>query len=222
MQQQPAQINQSEPYRAYNRIMLFTLVSVCVASLAMLIIPFVLIFNFNDTPSGHSFLLNNEIWLGSVPAYGVLLLLGEAIAVMILDWRGAVSLRGGVKSQTMHKGKMINTGPRYAVLYVFFPEILLPIYVLRVLFHHIHIRRQHQEHQKHQLKFEIAKLEANMGILPATDGTCHVCKKLLVAGAEFCQYCAEPVVAKPKVCPICAATASPNANWCPKCRFTLI
>lgn len=222
MQQQPVHMNQPEQYRVYNGIMLFSLIGVCVVSLAMLVIPFALIFNLNDTASGHSFLLHNENWLGAVPGCGLLLLLSEAIVVMILDWRGAVSLRGAVKSQTVYQGKTNNTGLGYAILYIFFPEILLPIYVLRVLFHSIHLGRLRERQQKQQLQFEIATREASMGILPPTDGACRVCRRPLIAGADFCQYCAEPVVEKPKVCHVCAATASPDAKWCPKCRAALV
>jgi Double zinc ribbon len=222
MQEQQPLINQAESYRAYNGIMVFTLISVCVISMAMLIIPFFLIFNLNDTPSGHSFLLHNINWLSNISAYGLLLLLGEAIFVMILDWRGAVSLRGLVKGQTTQRDKMVNTGPGYALLYIFFPEILVPIYVARILFYYIHKRGLHEKQQKHQLQVKIATLEANMGILPPTSGTCRVCKKPLVIGADFCQYCSAPVVEQPKVCPACATTASPDAKWCPRCRTALV
>ena len=213
--------NQKKQYTRYNSSVLLTLFGFYIISLALLIIPFVLIFNLNDTPSGHSFLLHSESWLGPSSGIGLLLLLGEAIALLIIDWHGAVTLRGAVQSQTMYKGKMVDTAVGYALLYIFFSEIMLPIYLLRATFDHFQTKQLRTQQQKHEQKFEIANLEAKMGMLPFTDGTCRACKKPLVIGAEFCQYCGTTVVEKAKVCPSCSTSALPDAKWCPKCRTAL-
>lgn len=87
-----------------------------------------------------------------------------------LRWRGAVSSRGALKIQIVHKGKMVNAAVSYAVLYFFFPEIMVPIYILRAMFDYFHTRHLRKLQQMQQQKFGIAVLEANMGILPLTDG----------------------------------------------------
>ncbi len=221
MLQQLTLDNKKKPYLRYNAKVLLVLFGFYIISLSLFVVPFALIFNLNDTPSGHSFLLHSESWLGPLSGIGVLLLLGEAIAVLIIDWHGAVTLRGAVQSQTVHKGKMVDTGVGYALLYLFFSEIMLPIYLLRAVFDHFHTRQLQTQQQKHEQKFEIANLESKMGILPFTDGRCRACKKPLIIGADFCQYCGVPVIERAKVCPSCSTVASPDAKWCPKCRTAL-
>lgn len=220
IQQHSALENQKKQYIRYNAKALLALFGFYIVSMALLIVPFVLIFNLNDTPSGHRFLLHSS-WLGTLSGIGLLLLLGEAIAVMIVDWNGAVTLRGAIKSQAMYKGKMVGTGAGYAVLYVFFPEVMLPIYLLCTAYDYFHTKHLQAQQQKHGQKFEIANLEAKMGILPLTEGLCRSCQKPLVVGADFCQYCSTTVIERPKVCPTCATTALADAKWCPKCRTAL-
>lgn len=221
MQPQTVLNHQQEQYRQHDARVLLALSIICIISLLLFIVPFALIFNLNDTPAGHSFLLQTESWMGTLPGTGILLLLAEAIVVMILDWRGAITLRGMLKKQTMHKGKVVDMGPGRAVLYVFFPEIMVPIYLLRATFDYFHTKHLCMQQEKHQQKFEMAGLQAKMGILPPTDGTCRMCKKPLIVGAEFCQYCGATVLERAKVCPSCSTIASPDAKWCPKCRTAL-
>jgi hypothetical protein len=141
----------------------------------------------------------------------------EAICVMVIDKRGALTLRGAVQEQALHQGKMVSTAPGYVILYIIFPYIMLPSYLIRV-FMESHKEKQGQELQR---KREVAALEAQLGILPPTEGQCRVCHKPLVVGAEFCQYCGTPAIQRPKICPVCATTALPDAKFCPKCRATL-
>lgn len=211
-QQLPLPDEQNRPYRRYNSIMLLVMVGLCILSLCMLIVPFSLISNLNDTPSGHNFLVHNANLLGTISAWGVLLLLAESIGVMIVDWRGSISLRGMIRQP--------NTG--YVLLYFFFPEIMLPIYALRVVFDYFRHQNAQRQQEKQQQKFKVAELEAKAGILPPTDGQCRICHKPLIVGAEFCQYCGAPAVERPKVCPACSTTALPDAKFCPKCRTPLL
>lgn len=204
------------PFRYYNRSILLALSIVYVVSLLFLVVPYALIGSINDTPSGHAFLVSSD-WLGSLGGIGVLLLIAEAIFVMAFDWRGAVTLRGLARSEILHKGKLVNTAPTYVLLYFFFPEIMLPIYLIRVAIS----RRQFEEQRKLAMQHQIATLESQLGILPPTSGTCRACHKPLQVGAEFCQYCGIPVVERPKICPSCATTALPDAKFCPKCRTPL-
>src|SRR5260370_20218828 len=151
----PQNLAKSEQYHSYSRSMLTLLNIGCIASLAMLIVPYILIAAINDTTSGHSFLVQSD-WLGSLGGIGVIVLLVEVVCVMIFDWRGAVTLRGMVKAQVIHKGKLVSTSPSYVLLYLFFPEIMLPIYLVRTT------RDHHQARQRRplELQHQIAALEA--------------------------------------------------------------
>ena len=188
-----------------------------IAGLLLLVIPYALIGDINDTASGHAFLASSD-WLGTLGGIGALLLVAETIFVMIYDWRGVVTLRGMARSQIMRKGRMVNTATRYALLYIFFPEIMLPIYLIRAFSG----RRQIEEQRRLAMQQHIAQMEAQLGILPPTSGTCRACQGPLQVGAEFCQYCGVPVIERPKVCPSCATTTLPDAKWCPKCRTPLV
>lgn len=205
-----------EPFRYYNRTLFLALVIGCIVELVIMIGPFVLIADINDTTSGHAYLVAND-WLGSLAGVGMLLLIAEIIFVLIYDWRGAITLRGAVKSQTMRKGKLVSTAPGYVLLYIFFPEIMLPIYLVRTAAD----MHRAKEQRKLSLQHQIATMEAQLGILPPTRGTCRACHRPLQVGADFCQYCGETVVARPKICPACATTALPDARFCPKCRTPL-
>ena len=72
------------------------------------------------------------------------------------------------------------------------------------------------ERQRH-----IAELEANLGMVPATEGQCPKCGKPLQADAEFCAFCGTRVRPQVPICPRCATVALPGAKWCPKCGAPL-
>jgi RNA polymerase subunit RPABC4/transcription elongation factor Spt4 len=66
-----------------------------------------------------------------------------------------------------------------------------------------------------------AHLEADLGIVPPTEGECASCHKPLQVGAAFCAYCGKPTVARPRVCPTCYTTTQPDASFCPQCGTAL-
>ena len=66
-----------------------------------------------------------------------------------------------------------------------------------------------------------AHLEADLGIVPPTEGECASCHKPLQVGAAFCAYCGKPTVAHPRICPICYTTTQPDASYCPQCGAVL-
>lgn len=210
--QEQVQSNKAEQYHFYSRNALIALIIICAMSTIVFIIALCLssFSSENNNPALYEL-------TSTVGECVVMVLIVEAICVMMIDRRGALTLRGGMKSQILHKGKMVSTAPGSALLYLLFPYIMMPIYVIRVTSEYHRDKQLRQQHQKYQ----IASLEAELGILPPTDGECRVCQKPLVIGAEFCQYCSEPVLVQPKVCSVCAATALPDANWCPKCRAAL-
>ena len=121
---------------------------------------------------------------------------------MVSDWRGVITLRGAVKTQRWKKGKLVSTKHWYVLLYLFFPYIMLPIYLTRTA----RDQRQAEQRRPFELKRHVAELDAQMGFLPPAEGTCRVCHKPLQVGAEFCSYCGESVIERPKVCPSCATT----------------
>lgn len=163
------------------------------------------------------FLLAWNLASGIFIGGGVIFLLVEACCVLALDWRGATSLRGTTKLYIMNKGVPVSTRPSYALAFLFFPEIMLPMYLI----HTIRDMRQIAHRQQKESRLQVATLEAQLGILPPTEGTCRDCHKPLQIGAEFCQYCGVSVIERPKICPACAVTTLPDAVWCPRCRTKL-
>jgi len=199
-------------YRYYSRTMLLALMIGYVATSLLVMIPVVLPGSITATASE-----NTRNWLNALVNIGVFLFIIQAIFVLIYDWRGAVTLRGWTKSRAWQESQLGNFTLLYVLLYLFFPEIMLPVYLVRIALG----RRQAEEQRNRARKQHIAVMEAELGILPPTNGTCRTCYKPLQAGAEFCQYCGEPVIEHAKVCSACAATALPDAKWCPRCRALL-
>ncbi len=192
--------------------MLLALMIGYVATSLLVMIPVVLPGSITATASE-----NTRNWLNALVNIGVFLFIIQAIFVLIYDWRGAVTLRGWTKSRAWQESQLGNFTLLYVLLYLFFPEIMLPVYLVRIALG----RRQAEEQRNRARKQHIAVMEAELGILPPTNGTCRTCYKPLQAGAEFCQYCGEPVIEHAKVCSACAATALPDAKWCPRCRALL-
>jgi hypothetical protein len=214
--QKQEQMKQLEQYHMYSRKALAFLLVVCAIGLLLFLIG-LFAWLSNVATSGTSVMG----WAG----FGTLLI--GSIIVMAIDWRGAVTVRGTVpaymknvwaKSKyAVSKDEMISTASSYVLCYIFFPMIIFPIYLIRVL---VDCRKAKQEHEQ-KWRYQVASLEAQLGILPATEGECRVCHKPLVVGAEFCQYCGTPAIERPKICPVCATTALPDAKFCPKCRAAL-
>ncbi len=196
-------------FRYYSKKMLLALIAVYVVNILLVIVPIAILGSFNDTGA------NNGI--EALINTGVLLFIAQAIFVMIYDWRGVVTLRGWTSRRIMKESLLADFKMLYVILYLFFPEIMLPIYLARIVVS----RRQEEEQKQLEKQRYIALLEARLGILPPTNGTCRACHKPLQVGAEFCQYCGTPVSEHPKVCPECATTTLPDAKWCPKCGKAL-
>lgn len=144
---------------------------------------------------------------------GMLLWLGSMVAVAAIDWRGFISLRGRIPWWRLTSGQKF----WLVCAYVFCFEIMVPIYLVGAWIDFWRKRAADAQ----QRPFHIARMEAEMGMTPATEGTCAACGKPLQAGAQFCSYCRAPVSPHPKVCPSCATVALPDAQWCPKCGAAL-
>lgn len=214
MMQKQEQTKQQEQYHIYSRKALTLLLAVCAIGLLLFLIG-MFAWLSNEANSG----TDTMGWIG----FGILFI--ESMIVTAIDWRGAVTVRGTVAAYTKNvwakhslvKDEMISTASSYFVCYMLFPMIILPRYLMRVTVDY----RKTKQVREQQRKYQVAALEAQLGILPPTDGQCRVCRKPLVSGAEFCQYCGEPVILRPKICPVCATTALPDAKFCPKCRAAL-
>ena len=216
MYQSSMQKNQPEQYRYYSRGVLSTLSMICtVGILLFLLVPILL------ATVARSDLFAHNSWLHTLSPAGGLLLFSEIVFVMLLDWRGVISLRGAVKTYRVYQGRMVKRHPWLLLLYALFPYVMLPIYLIRAELDSWRIKQLRMQRLAWQRKQQIANLEAEMGILPAIESECRVCKRPLVVGAEFCQYCGEPVMLRPKICPQCLSSALPDALWCPKCRAVL-
>lgn len=144
---------------------------------------------------------------------GMLLWFASMIAVAAIDWHGFVSLRGRIPWWRLTGGQKF----WLVCAYIFFFEIMVPVYLVGAWIDY----RRKRVADAQQRPFHIAQLEAEMGMTPATEGTCASCGKPLQAGAQFCSYCRAPVSPRPKVCPSCATVALPDAQWCPKCGAAL-
>lgn len=148
--------------------------------------------------------------LGSV---GIFLCICVVVAICILYWRGATTLNGFIKWRAMKGWQQFVVG--YFLLGL--SPFLVPVYLIQAVNTYRHAKQLEPEQRRKQ----VAQLEADLGIMPATEGTCRACGQPLQVGADFCAYCGASIVAKPLICPVCAATALPDAHFCPKCRAPL-
>lgn len=150
---------------------------------------------------------------GVVESIGIIVLIGVTVAVAVIDWRGFVSVNGAITW-----GRM-NGWQKWVLGYFFlcFSPLITPVYLVQAF----NTYRREKQEEPLRRRVRVARLEADLGIMPATDGVCPSCGKPQQVGAEFCVYCGKPLVEKPKVCPACGATALPDARWCPTCRTPL-
>lgn len=151
--------------------------------------------------------------LGVTGSIGVVLLLCVIVPVLALDWRGFTTLHGVIKWGQMTSWQKLVVG----YFFISFSMLLLPVYFIQA-YRRI---RQNTALDRAQQQRRVAELEASLGIMPATEGTCRNCHKPMQVGADFCAYCGTTAVENPKVCPLCATVALPDARFCPKCRTPL-
>lgn len=150
---------------------------------------------------------------GVTGSIGVFLLLCVVVAVLLLDWRGFTTVHGAIKWGRMKVWQRLIVGYFFIGLSMF----VLGIY----FFQAFQTYRQAMGREPLERQRRTAELEANLGIMPATEGTCRVCHKPMHVGADYCAYCGAPAVEKPRICPACATVALPDARFCPKCRTPL-
>jgi hypothetical protein len=209
MYQEESRENKSMAYHYYESRTLILLSSICVAGTIL----------FLGLPLLYHAIVEHGIgnlpnWLSKLSLVGGLVLFGESIVVMLLDYQGAISLRGAVKTRFVRRRRVVNRLPWLLLCYALTPWLVLPLYIIRASLDARYLRAL-------RYKREIVFLEAQRGIVPAFEGVCRVCQRPLVVDASFCQYCRAPVVLLPKVCRCCLFVASPDALWCPRCQARL-
>ena len=142
-----------------------------------------------------------------------LIYLGVISTIMVKDWRGFLTMNGWLKWRSMGDQQRLMVGCLFAV----FNAVFLLVYLGQA---YMTYRRDKQlEPLKRRRK--IAEQEAELGMMPHTDGTCYKCNQPLQVGAEFCVFCGARVMPRPRICPECYATALPDARWCPECGAQL-
>jgi RNA polymerase subunit RPABC4/transcription elongation factor Spt4 len=152
-------------------------------------------------------------------ASGPLAIMGFMIYLLVIatitgvDWRGFLTMNGFLKWKSMTGKQRLIVGCLFVVLNVF----VLGIYLVQA--YQTYRRYKQLEPLRRQRK--IAEQEAELGMIPRTEGNCHRCHQPLQLGAEYCAYCGERVTERPRICPECYATTLPDARWCPACGAQL-
>ena len=133
--------------------------------------------------------------------------------IMIDDWRGFLTMNGFLKWKRMIGPQRLLVGYLFVALNVF----VLGLYLVQAYLTYCRYRQLEPLRRRRK----IAEQEAELGMIPRTDGNCHKCHQPLQLCAEFCAYCGERVTERPRICPKCYATTLPDARWCPACGAQL-
>lgn len=135
------------------------------------------------------------------------------VTITVVDWNGILTMNGFLKWKSMSGQQRLFVGCLFVVLNVF----ILGFYLVQAYLTY----RCYRQLEPLRRRRKIAEQEAELGIIPRTDGNCHKCHQPLQLGAEFCAYCGERVTEQPRICPECYATTLPDARWCPACGAQL-
>src|SRR5947208_580968 len=152
-------------------------------------------------------------------ASGPLAIIGWVIYLLVIatitavDWRGFLTMNGFLKWKPLTGKQRLIVGCLFIALNIFF----LAVYLLQAYSTY----RRYRQLEPLRRRRNIAEQEAELGMIPRTDGKCQKCYWPLQLGAEFCAYCGERVMERPRICPECYATTLPDARWCPLCGAQL-
>lgn len=150
---------------------------------------------------------------GWLTILSVLIYMSVVSFLLVKDWRGFLTMNGGLKWRSMTDQQKLTIGCVFTV----FNVVFLGIYFVQAY----KTYRYDKQLEPLKRRREIAEKEAELGFMPHTDGTCYKCNQPLQVGAEFCVFCGARVTPRPRICPVCYATALPDARWCPECGAQL-
>jgi RNA polymerase subunit RPABC4/transcription elongation factor Spt4 len=150
---------------------------------------------------------------GPIAIIGLTIYLLVVATITAFDWRGFLTMNGLLKWKSMSGNQRLIVGCLFVALNVF----VLGSYLVQAYRKY----RHYQQLEPLRRRRKLAEQEAELGMIPQTDGNCHNCQKPLQLGKEFCPYCGESVTERPRICPVCYATTQPDARWCPECRSQL-
>ena len=164
--------------------------------------------------SGHFVFQSSLGWAsGPLAIVGFAIYLPVIATIMVADWRGFLTLNGFLKWKSMTGQQRLLVGCLFVALNVF----VLDFYLVQayLAYHRYRLLEPSRRRRK------IAEQEAELGMIPRTEGNCRKCHQPLQLGAEFCAYCGERVTERPRICPECSTTTLPDARWCPACGAQL-
>lgn len=134
-------------------------------------------------------------------------------AIIVFDWRGFLTMNGFLKWKSLTGQQRLIVGCLFVALNVF----VLGFYLAQAYLAYRHYKQLEPLRQRRK----VAEQEADLGMIPQTDGNCRRCHQPLQLGAEFCAYCGERVMERPRICPECYTRTLPDARWCPACGTQL-
>ncbi len=170
-------------YHYYRKSTLIALIIGCAIGVLLFIIPTMIVVGSNGTTSSSLSLADSLLF--SLSGLGILILVVEMIFVMVRDWRGTMTLRFAATTTYWYKGKRVRAKYWLFPLYIVFPYIMLPIYLIRTVVDQRHVAA----HKPSELKRHSATPNAQKSFQPSTKGTCPVCHEPLQVGAAFCSNC---------------------------------
>jgi hypothetical protein len=165
--------------------------------------------------SGSTGTISNPV-LQAIFDMGTLLIIGVQVAVCVLDWHGFITLDGRIVWRWLRGWQRIGLGAAYLCI------VIMPgVYLGFACRDWVAAQREATQRAPLEQQRRISELEAQLGMVPQTEGECRVCHKPLQVGAEYCTYCRAPVREQARVCPACGAAALPDGQFCPKCGTAL-
>ncbi len=171
-------------FHYYRKSTLIALIIGCAIGDLLFIIPMVVVIGSNGTASDSLSLTDSLLY--SLAGWGILILLVEVISIFVRDWRGAMTLRFAASTEWVYRGWRARRAKYWLLpLYIIFPYIVLPIYLIRTWVDQRHVAG----YRPSELKKHVVTSDAQKGLQIPTKGKCHACHQPLQVGAAFCSNC---------------------------------
>ena len=125
-------------FHYYRKSTLVALMIGCAIGDLLFIIPMVIVIGSNGTTSSSLSLTGSFLY--SLAGLGIFILFVEMIFIFVRDWRGAMTLRFAASTEWTYRGRSARRAKYWLFpLYIVFPYILLPIYLMRTVMDHRHV-----------------------------------------------------------------------------------